>query len=133
MFNRVFPIVATADMGRSTRFYVELLSATVMFEYPGPGGPGYVGLEIGSSHLGVVLDPVAAASGAGRISLWVDADDCDAAVARLRDAGVQVETEPTDQPWGERTATVLDPDGNTVVIAAQRPKAASGVAIDGAE
>jgi len=45
------------------------------------------------------------------------------AVERLRAAGVAVTEEPTDQPWGERIARVLDPDGNEVIIG---QKAAAG-------
>lgn len=50
------------------------------------------------------------------MSLWPYKDDCDAAVARLREAGVAISEEPADQPWGERVARVLDPDGNEVII-----------------
>jgi lactoylglutathione lyase len=45
--------------------------------------------------------------------------DCDAVVERLRAAGVTVTEEPVDQPWGERVARVLDPDGNEVIIGAR--------------
>jgi lactoylglutathione lyase len=38
----------------------------------------------------------------------------------LRDAGVVILEEPTDQPWGERVARVQDPDGNEVIIGARR-------------
>lgn len=51
-----------------------------------------------------------------RFGLWVYADDCDAAVERLRTAGVEIVEEPADQPWGERVARVLDPDGNLVIV-----------------
>jgi uncharacterized glyoxalase superfamily protein PhnB len=43
-------------------------------------------------------------------------DECDALVDRLRAAGVRVTEEPADQPWGERVARVLDPDGNEVIV-----------------
>jgi lactoylglutathione lyase len=36
----------------------------------------------------------------------------------LRGAGVPVVAEPADQPWGERVASVRDPDGYTVHIGA---------------
>jgi hypothetical protein len=36
--------------------------------------------------------------------MWIYADDCDAAIERLREAGVAVVDEPADQPWGERMA-----------------------------
>jgi len=34
--------------------------------------------------------------------------------ARLRDAGVEVLDEPTDQPWGVRDCAVRDPSGNVI-------------------
>lgn len=38
----------------------------------------------------------------------------DAVFARLRDAGVEVLDEPTDQPWGVRDCAVRDPSGNVI-------------------
>ena len=35
---------------------------------------------------------------------------------RLRDGGAVVVQEPADQPWGERTAIVTDPDGDRVIV-----------------
>jgi uncharacterized glyoxalase superfamily protein PhnB len=117
MFQNLFPILITADVGAALGFYRDLLGATVTYEFPGPDGePGYVGLELGASHLGIGRDPEAAGDASERFSLWVYADDCDAAIERLRAAGVTVVAEPADQPWGERVARVLDPDGNLVVV-----------------
>ena len=50
--------------------------------------------------------------------MCIYADDVDGAIAMLREAGVPVLAEPIDQPWGERTAYVEDPDGNPVMITA---------------
>lgn len=123
-FTTVFPILTTADLGAALRFYRDLLGAAVTFEFAGPDGePGYVGLELGDAHLGIGRDPEARAGPSPRFSLWVYTDDCDAAVAHMRNAGVEVVEEPTDQPWGERVARVRDPDGN-VVILGQRGTAA---------
>jgi lactoylglutathione lyase len=117
MFTTIFPIITTTDLGAALCFYRDLLGATVSYEFPGPDGePGYVGLELGTAHLGIGRDPTATLQPSGHISLWVYADDCDGAVERLRTAGVTVVEEPTDQPWGERVARVLDPDGNVVFI-----------------
>jgi len=89
----------------------------VTYEFPGPDGePGYVGLELGSSQLGIGRDRDVSDGPSARFSLWAYVDDCDAVVERLRAAGVTVVEEPADQPWGERMARVLDPDGNVVVI-----------------
>lgn len=38
----------------------------------------------------------------------------DATVGRLREAGHQVALEPWDAAWGQRYASVVDPDGNHV-------------------
>ncbi len=104
-------------MQRALGFYRDLLDAEVEYQFPPEGDPGYVGLEIGGAHLGIGLDPEAPTGAVGqRFALWVYADSCDAAVERMRAGGVTVTEEPADQPWGERTARVLDPDGNEVII-----------------
>jgi lactoylglutathione lyase len=121
MFTSLFPILSTRDLDRALAFYRDLLDGRVSYEFPGPDGrPAYVGLDIGSSHLGVGLAPEAGDQALERrISLWIYADDCDAAVARLRAAGVPIVEEPVDQPWGERVARVRDPDDNEVIIGAR--------------
>jgi len=120
MFTEAFPIVSTADLTRSLEFYVGLLGATVVYQFPAEGDPGYVGLSLGSSHLGIGLDPtVTAGPGGQRLSLWIYAGDCDAAIERLRSAGTEIVEEPVTQPWGERMARGLDPDVNEIVIGQQ--------------
>ena len=128
MFTSIFPIITTSDLRAALGFYRDLLGATVTYEFPGPDGePGYVALELGTAHFGIGRDPAATEGPSARFSLWAYADDCDAAVERLRAAGVTVVEEPTDQPWGERVARVLDPDRNLVLVAqrAAPPDAAS--------
>ncbi len=123
MFTQIFPIISTADVPRALGFYRDLLGGTVSYQFQGPDGePAYVGIELASSHLGIGRQPPGTASlEAHSISLWVYADDCDAAIERLRGAGVPIVEEPTDQPWGERVARVRDPDGNEVIIGARQP------------
>ena len=56
-------------------------------------------------------------AGAGRIGLAVslpDAAAVDAAYAELTAAGHHGELEPFDAPWGQRYASMNDPDGNSV-------------------
>jgi lactoylglutathione lyase len=121
MFDQAFPILSTPDLQRALGFYRDLLDATVTYRFPPTGDPVFVSLDIGSSHLGIGHNPTTAAGGDGqRVALWVYATSCDEAVQRLRAGGVTVLAEPADQPWGERVATVQDPDGNTVLIG-QRP------------
>ncbi len=118
MYTGLFPILSTPDLPRLLRFYEDLLDARVNYRFPADGEPEYVGVHIGESNLGLgratgtTADP-------GRITLWVYADDCDAAVTRLRAGGATVVAEPADQPWGERMATITDPDGNPIIVASR--------------
>jgi lactoylglutathione lyase len=117
VFNEAFPIISTPDMERALGFYRDALGGEIEYRFPPDGEPGYVGLTIGRSHLGIGLAPDAATGAGGqRFSLWVYADSCDEAVDRLRAGGATVTEEPADQPWGERAARVLDPDGNEVIV-----------------
>jgi lactoylglutathione lyase len=117
MYDEAFPIISTPDLSRALGFYRDLLGGKVAYQFPEQGDPVYVGVDLGSSHLGIGLDPAKEAGGGNqRFSLWVYAQDCDQAVAELRSAGVTIVQEPADQPWGERIAVVEDPDGNTITI-----------------
>jgi lactoylglutathione lyase len=119
MFQEMFPILTTGDMGRALGFYRDLLGFRVSYQFPPDGEPGYVALDLGRSHLGIgaSTDEAGPAVDDGRFTLRVYADDCDAAVEHLRGHGVRVLAEPADQPWGERMAEVADPDGNKVIVA----------------
>jgi lactoylglutathione lyase len=120
LFQSAFPIISTPDLPRALGFYRDLLGGTVSYQFPPEGVPGYVGMELGSSHLGIGHDPtIGDLNAPQRLALWVYAADCDAAVERLRAGGVEIVEEPTDQPWGERVARAHDPDGNTVIVASR--------------
>ncbi len=119
MFTQLFPILTTPDLDRALRFYRDLLGGTVTYQFPPENEPGYVAIDLGRSHLGIGRQDQPGDLVNNRIALWVYADDCDAAVDLLRAAGVTIVEEPADQPWGERVARVLDPDGNEVIIGAR--------------
>jgi lactoylglutathione lyase len=117
MFTELFPIVLTPDLARALHFYRDALGGSVTHEYAGAdGAPAYVGIDIGSSHMGLGLDATAGDAGRRPIRVWIYADDCDAAVERLRANGVRVAERPKDEAWGGRVARVLDPDGNEIII-----------------
>ncbi|MFC4070276.1 VOC family protein [Actinoplanes subglobosus] len=127
MFDEMFPILTTTDLARSLRFWRDLLGGEVTYRFPPEGDPVYVALDLGRSHLGIGQQDEPGTLVNDRITLWVYAADCDAGVARLRAGGAEVLREPEDQPWGERMATVADPDGNRVIIAARdSPRTRSG-------
>jgi lactoylglutathione lyase len=76
-------------------------------------------VSIGASQLRIALQDQPGLTVNDRITLWAYARDCDVALDRLRDGGVHVVQKPADQPWGERMAIVVDPDGNRVIVAAR--------------
>jgi predicted enzyme related to lactoylglutathione lyase len=111
----VFPILLTRDLPRLRDFYARACETEVGYEFAADGSAEYIALPLGSSEIGIARDPgLPEETGAQRFALWIYVDDCDAAFARFLAAGAREVSPPTDMPWGERVASVLDPDGNTV-------------------
>lgn len=126
MFTEAFPILATRDLPRLLAFYRDRMGFAEVYRFPpdAPDGQAqYVGLRLGASFpLGIAQDD-AASTGEQRFDLCVYAEDCDAAVAHLREHGTKVTGEPTDMPWGERAAHAEDPDGNRLLLLSPIEKA----------
>ena len=115
----VVEIVAN-DLQRSLDFY-RLLGLTV----PEPEGPHVeVGLPDGGKLAFDTEDVIAGMhpgwtppTSAGRVALAFGLDspsDVDAVYERLTEAGHPGTLKPFDAPWGQRYATVEDPDGTSV-------------------
>jgi lactoylglutathione lyase len=117
-FRDSFPILEVSDVLRSLRFYTDLLGFRKTYSFDGDDDqPVFASLELeDGSSLGIAgpTDRIESATTA----IWMYTDDVDAAVAELREAGVTVIAEPEDRPWGERVASVADPDGYTIHIGA---------------
>lgn len=103
------------DPARSRDFYEGLLGLPFLAEHA-----GRVQLAVGSTRL--LLSPThtdeqdGLEARHGRCEVYLQVGDVDALVTHMRGAGVPVTQEPTDQPWGERDAVVLDPDGFPVFL-----------------
>jgi uncharacterized glyoxalase superfamily protein PhnB len=83
------------------------------FDLPEPHrSPGHIGFSLPSLYLG--FDTVDDPADPGPVSLWWRVDDVDAAFERLVTMGCPVLYEPVTKPWGDRLASVLDPDGNRI-------------------
>jgi aminoglycoside 6'-N-acetyltransferase len=120
-FGSIFPIISTRDLPRLLGFYEGLLDGEIRYRFPSEGSPDFVTVRIGSDEIGLASSADTPADTQRRVALWIYADDCDTAVAHLRAAGVTIVDEPADQPWGERIARLLDPDGNEVIVGS-RPR-----------
>jgi lactoylglutathione lyase len=125
MVSRAFPVLYSADVARAAAFW-EQLGFQRHYQLPPDGEPGYVGLRTESSELAVTdaewaLERYGLRMGSGpRVEMYIYVADLDGTIGRVRASGGQVLREPEDMPWGERVATVLDPDGNPVALCAER-------------
>lgn len=104
------------DIDRSRSFYADLLGLPVVDD-----SHGRLQLKIGSSTR-LVLHPTEVdgvdlkAARHGRCEVYLQVDDVDAWVEELAGQGVPVLQQPTTEPWRERDAVVLDPDGLSVYL-----------------
>ena len=117
-FRDAFPILEVSDVDASLGFYVGLLGFTEEFSFPGEDGkPVFASLELDDGTKLAIGGPKENVE-TGSVAIWLYTDDVDAEFERLAGAGVKVITEPEDRPWGERQASLADPDGYTVHIGA---------------
>ena len=119
--------IVAGDLARSLAFY-RLLGLSV----PDPEGP-HVEVELpGGNRLMFDTEETIAGmhpgwtppASAGRVALAFGLPapaDVDAVMDRLSQAGHRVALAPFDAPWGQRYATVLDPDGTSVDLFASLP------------
>lgn len=103
-------VLYVSDPSASQRFYERALGLVAS-----DINSGRVELEAGGTRL--LLHPTTvdeqdrASARHGRTEVYFMVDDLDASLDRLRRGGAEVIQEVTKQPWGERDAAVLDPDG----------------------
>jgi lactoylglutathione lyase len=127
MPSRSFPVVYATQVERAARFW-QLLGFSRHFQLPPDGEPGYVGLrdqdsgaELAVTDARWAMDRYGLSLGdAPRFEMYVYVADLDRLVQELNDADVPIMRQPEDMPWGERIATVADPDGNPVALCQER-------------
>ena len=123
MVSRALAVVYATNVERAAQFW-ELLGFRRHFQLPPDGDPGYVGLhgDISGAEIAVTSsdwanDRYGLSLGDGpRFEMYLYVPDLDELVGQLAGAGVPIMREPEDMPWGERIATVADPDGNPISL-----------------
>jgi catechol 2,3-dioxygenase-like lactoylglutathione lyase family enzyme len=106
-------LLRPSDLGRSRRFYRDVLGLAVYREFGPQEDPGVV------FFLGQALLEVSghAAGPPGRsVMIWIQVRDVRAEHARLAAAGVPVIREPATEPWGLIEMWIEDPDGIRIVL-----------------
>jgi catechol 2,3-dioxygenase-like lactoylglutathione lyase family enzyme len=96
-------ILTVSDLKKAVYFYESILGLKKIKEWP-----NIAFFDVGGVRFGLAVD--------GKLGIHLLVDDVDKAYQRLRDKQVKFVSEPKDQPWGERQATFIDPDGNTFTI-----------------
>ena len=117
MSDNAFPIIGVGDLPAAVEFY-ERLGYSQTYAFPPEGKPAFVTVERGGSTIGIATRDGADTE---RFSYWVYVDDVDGTFAVLTAAGAPVVAVPRTEPWGERVASVRDPDGNVVHVGAPSP------------
>lgn len=119
--HEIFPYLRVADARAAIAFYSRVFDATVRLELidPTDGRIGHAELVLPRGQVLMlsdeypeagILGPREGCSAAMGIHLHVD--DCDAMIAAAVEAGATVKRPPTNQFYGERSGTILDPFGH---------------------
>ncbi|MBK1879259.1 VOC family protein [Pelagicoccus mobilis] len=112
--------LVTESLAVSRDFYVEKLGFKAVFD-----APCYAHLvrETDGAQIGLMASTSEAGqseleNGTQGKGLWITlyVEDVDAEFERLRSEGVVFREEPTDQPWGERTCVLADPNGVLIYL-----------------
>ena len=122
--NPITPYLCVDDGAAAIDFYEDVFGATESMRMTDESGRiGHAEISIGGTALMLsdehpeinVVSPTTL--GNTPLALHVLFDDVDAVFARAKAGGAQVEREPEDQAYGERTAVVRDPFGHRWFLA----------------
>jgi catechol 2,3-dioxygenase-like lactoylglutathione lyase family enzyme len=113
-------LLRPADLGRSRRFYRDVLGLAIYREFGSPVDPGVV-FFLGSGFLevsGRATGPSGRATGPSgpSVMIWLQVRDVRAEHGRLAAAGVRILREPAEEPWGLTEMWIQDPDGVRIVL-----------------
>jgi catechol 2,3-dioxygenase-like lactoylglutathione lyase family enzyme len=108
---RIASNVAASDVEKARAFYEEVLGLKVLMDL------GWI-RTYGSSAKMTVQMSVMSEGGSGTAvpDLSIEVDDVEAAMARVRKAGIAIEYGPASEPWGVRRFYVRDPFGKLINI-----------------
>ena len=123
----VTPYLIVSPAAEALDFYARAFGAKETMRMAGQGGTvGHAEIRIGDSPI-MLMDAMMGMKGpkgfgGSPASLWLYVQDCDALFKRAVAAGGKVTEhgEMTDQFWGDRSGTFIDPYGYTWSIATHK-------------
>jgi catechol 2,3-dioxygenase-like lactoylglutathione lyase family enzyme len=106
-------LLRPTDLGRSRRFFRDVLGLAIYREFGPPDDPGVVfflgpGLLEVSGHT--------AGPPGQSVMIWIQVRDVHAEHARLAAAAVPIVRGPAIEPWGLTEMWIQDPDGIQIVL-----------------
>ena len=123
-FHGATPYLCCRDAARAIEFYTRAFGATEVMRLAEPGGRiGHAEFRIGEAIVMLsdeypdfgAVSPQSLGGSAVTIHLYVP--DVDALVSRAKAAGATVSRPPTDEFYGDRSATLVDPYGHRWMFA----------------
>ncbi len=118
--------ITTNDLAKSIRFYVDGLGFEISERNEVDGRLAFVMLKSGSAEVGLGQDDFAKGKdrvkGVGMRLYVTTSQDLQQLAARAKAAGIALDHEPMEMPWGQRAFALTDPDGIKLTIANERAK-----------
>jgi catechol 2,3-dioxygenase-like lactoylglutathione lyase family enzyme len=115
----VGPLLVVEDINHSRHFYEQVLGQQVEFDF-GENVAFYGGLSIHRrAHFQTLLGEPArypVVSRAHNGEQYFETDDMEAMLSRLKQNSVEFISEIQEQPWGQRSMRIYDPDGHLIEI-----------------
>jgi uncharacterized glyoxalase superfamily protein PhnB len=117
--HELFAYLHVSDAAKAIEFYTKTFDVSEKLRLTEPSGRiGHAELDFGGSTLMLsdeypeygIRGPKAI--GATSVTLHIHVDDADAIIARAVAAGAELELEPQDQFYGERSGCIRDPFGH---------------------
>lgn len=125
MSQTVFPTLRFNDARASIAWLERVLGAEPLAIYDDTAGRViHAEVRIGESSIMCGDRPDATATPVGQSVIYIVVPDADVAHARAREAGA-APSDLTDQDYGSRDFSVIDPDGNHWAIGTYRGEAAA--------
>ncbi len=117
-YHTVTAYLIVDDGARAIDFYKDAFGAEELYRLPMGGKVGHAEIRIGDTNLMLsdewpdmqALGPNK--RGGATSSFVIYGPDCDAAYERAVKAGAKPDRPPSDQFWGDRMGTVVDPFGH---------------------
>jgi len=110
---RIVANIDTRDIAAAKRFYEDVLGLELLMDH------GWIATYGSAERMSVQISFAAqGGSSTPTPDLSIEVDDLDAALKRMKKAGIPIEYGPVKEPWGVRRFYVRDPYGKLLNILA---------------